>query len=58
VEQAEDQRGHFGVGFETEPTLEHAQFIERLVHHRETDDGVDDLRADADLSQHAKQQRN
>ena len=57
VEQAEDQRGHFGVGLETEPALECAQVVERLVHHREANDGVDDVRADADLCKYAKQQR-
>ncbi len=57
MEQAEDQRGHFGIGLVTEPALECAEVIEGFVHHRKADNGVDDVGADADLGQHAKQQR-
>ncbi|MCY1299629.1 hypothetical protein D9M70_491660 [compost metagenome] len=56
MQQAEDQRGRAGVGLIAEPALEGPQVIERLVHHRKADDGVDHVGADADIAQHPEQQ--
>ena len=49
VKQAKDQRGRFGVGLEAQPSLEGAEVVQRLVDHRETDDGVDQVAVDADV---------
>ncbi|MCY1299650.1 hypothetical protein D9M70_491880 [compost metagenome] len=56
MQQAEDQRGRARIGLIAEPALEGAQVIERLVHHREADDGVDHVGTDADIAQHPEQQ--
>ncbi|MNN39329.1 hypothetical protein D3C81_1533620 [compost metagenome] len=53
MQQAKHQRGYLGVRLEAKPALKRAQVVERLVHHGETDDGVDDIRADVDFREHA-----
>jgi len=57
MQQTENQRGRFGVRLVAEPALEGAQVIQGLVHHRETDDGVDHIGADGDFRQYTEQQR-
>ena len=54
VEEAEDQRGGLGVGLETEPALIRAHVIQCLVHHRQPDDGVNDVAVYADVEVHAQ----
>ncbi|KAG0757898.1 hypothetical protein G6F24_010176 [Rhizopus arrhizus] len=56
MQQAENQRGRLGIRLVTEPALKRAQVIQCLVHHRETDDGVDHIGANADVRQYAEQQ--
>src|SRR3546814_11572869 len=43
VEESEDQRGGLGIRLDTEPALERAQIIERLIDDRQADDRVDDV---------------
>jgi hypothetical protein len=52
-----DQYRRFRVGLETKPALERAQVVERLVDHRQTDDGVDHVRIHVHAAQHAVEQR-
>ena len=57
VEQAEDQHGGSGIGLEAQEALEAVHVVEGFVHHRQRDDGVDDVRIGMDPAQHAGQQR-
>ncbi|MNE92867.1 hypothetical protein D3C80_1906450 [compost metagenome] len=54
MQQAKHQRGHLGIWLEAKPALKRAKVVERLVHHRETDDGVNHVRANADFGEYAQ----
>ena len=49
VAKAEYQSGGFGVGLKAQPALKRSHVVERLVDHRQTYDGVDDVTVDADV---------
>ena len=48
VEETEDQHGGLGVGLEAEPTLERTEVVQRLVNHRQADDGIDEIGVDVE----------
>ncbi len=55
MEEPEDQHGALGIGLEAKPALIGTQVIQRLVHNRQTDDGIDDVAVDADIEVHPQQ---
>jgi len=57
VEKAEHKRSDFGVGLETEPALKSTDVVQRLVDHRQADDGVDEIAVDTYVEVDAEQQR-
>ena len=57
VEEPEDQGRSARIGCDAEPGLECSEIVECLVHHRQSDHRVDQVRIDTDPGEYAKQQR-
>ena len=57
MKKAKDQDCGLGVGLKAQHPLECSYVVERLVHDREADDGVDKVGIDVRVAEHAVQQR-
>lgn len=57
VEEAKDERRKLRVGLKTKPTLESPKVIQRFIDHRQADNGVNEISADADVKERPNEQR-
>ncbi len=57
VEEAKDERRKLRVWLKTKPALEGPKVIQRFIDHRQADNGVNKISADADVKERTNEQR-